>query len=107
MHEKGVRCVCVNTLFEISMDLRLLLFLFYATTTFCNGAKILALATHWYASHIDSMLPFLRILADAGHSVTVLETNDKKYARDFGHGIKTEHIYVPPDPRKTEASALL
>ncbi|KHN87308.1 hypothetical protein Tcan_05338 [Toxocara canis] len=72
------------------MDLRLLLFLFYATTTFCNGAKILALATH--------------CLADAGHSVTVLETNDKKYARDFGHGIKTEHIYVPPDPRKTEDS---
>lgn len=46
-------------------------------------------------------------LADAGHSVTILETNEKKEASNFGHGITTEHIYIPAEPRRTQVSVVL
>uniref|UniRef100_A0A0M3JZN4 glucuronosyltransferase n=1 Tax=Anisakis simplex TaxID=6269 RepID=A0A0M3JZN4_ANISI len=75
-------------------------------------SKILVMSVHGSSSHIGSMLPFVYNifesqhfcrLAQAGHSITILETNDRREATDFGNGIKTEHIYIPDDAKHREA----
>uniref|UniRef100_F1L3T2 UDP-glucuronosyltransferase n=1 Tax=Ascaris suum TaxID=6253 RepID=F1L3T2_ASCSU len=68
-----------------------------------NAANVLVMSMHGSSSHIGSMQGYLMKLAEAGHSITVLETNGRKGANDYGSGIKTEHIYIPDNIKDKEA----
>ncbi|KAK0402615.1 hypothetical protein QR680_016431 [Steinernema hermaphroditum] len=64
--------------------------------------NVLVTFAHDFDSHVNSMKPFFKRLADVGHNVTVLDTSTKPKPRNFGANINVVHLYfAAPETTKT------
>ncbi|KAI1705169.1 UDP-glucoronosyl and UDP-glucosyl transferase domain-containing protein [Ditylenchus destructor] len=80
-----------------------ILFFFFVLISFTNGGKILVGYAHDSKSHIRSMLPFLKRLAENGHQVTVFQTTGENKTIDLEYkNISIIHMDLPTRAEQKE-----